>query len=320
MNHPSDTPPETDTTITVYQADFEVPMELAQRINDYIVWPIYVDEPPTVTTFESVDNPDIWIVRIYHNGKPDESIIQHMLSMFNAIEGLAIDQLAFNAIEERDWVSESQKHLAPIEVGRFVAYGSHDKGTIDPEKIGLLVDAGQAFGTGGHETTYGCLSFLNDLKDGDPYAIAPTNALDLGTGSGILAMAMESLWQIPILATDIDDVAVDRAAFILSENDRQIRNEGILEKGISLIVADGFDHPAFASEGPFDLITANILAEPLINLATKIHAHLSDKGTLILAGLLINQEADVLNAYQAIGMTLKKKLHRGDWSILLLQK
>lgn len=307
-----------DDTTTVYEASFDVSMATAQTISDEIYWPETFAFPPTVTTFETPEDPMIWKVRVYHNGLPNANTLKEIIATFNQVPGVEIDGLAFEAVEDKDWVSESQKQLAPVEAGRFIAFGSHDKDNIDASKIPLLVDAGQAFGTGSHETTKGCLMFLDQLEAG---GFTPKNALDLGSGSGILAMGSLSLWDVPVLATDNDDVAVERAAFILGENDKPTRPVGTMDQAaIALVVADGFEDGCFQAEGPFDLITANILAAPLIRFAHDVVKNMNKGGKLILAGLMIDQEDDVIAAYKREGLTLSQKRHDGNWSILLMEK
>lgn len=207
-------------------------------------------------------------------------------------------------LKDQDWVSQSQKLLTPVEAGQFFVYGSHDSDKVPPDCIAICIEAGQAFGTGQHETTHGCLRALDELVG----EISPENILDLGSGSGVLAIACAKLWPVSIIASDIDPIATDTAG-------QNTEINGV--PFINTLTSDGFENIAVKS---FDLITANILAGPLRDMAEDIAAHLAPEGILILSGLLTTQEDGVLNAYLDQGLQLKKKYILGEWSTLVLEK
>lgn len=270
------------------------------------------DFPPTVSYFE-IPGGTLWKVEIYFPGAPDYAFINLML----ARTGLIDWNHTIEPVEEKDWVSESQKLLAPVEAGDFLVFGSHDANKAKAELINLQIDAGQAFGTGKHETTAGCLEALTDLKA----SISPTTALDLGTGSGVLALAIHKLWgACKIIASDIDPIAVEVAADNVHINDGTLRDCGSDSAGIAMITAPGLDDAQFAEDQPFDLITANILAGPLIELAGDITGVLAEGGSLILSGLLVPQEKEVLDAYTARGLVSQGRIEKGDWVALTLCK
>ena len=153
-------------------------------------------------------------------------------------------------LENTDWVTESQKILKPIDAGHFYLYGNHDIESVPDHKLSILMEAGQAFGTGSHETTNGCLLAISDLYQ----KINPVNILDLGCGSGVLAIAMAKQWDSNIIASDIDPIATETAAENIALNN---------VTGIQAITCDGFENSALTENAPYDIIVANILAEPL---------------------------------------------------------
>lgn len=204
-----------------------------------------------------------------------------------------------------DWVTKSLEGLKPVRAGGFIVHGSHDRDHVEPGEIAIEIEAGLAFGTGHHGTTAGCLDMLASLVK----ERQPANALDLGTGSAILAIAIAKLADIPVLATDIDPVAVAVAA----ENTRL---NGVGDRIVTATAA-GFDDPVFARHGPFDLIVANILAKPLIELAPQMRRHMAPAdGALVLSGILERQHDAVVAAYVAEGFRHIQTLHRDEWVTL----
>ncbi len=270
--------------------------------------------PPTLSYFEQEEitgwtTDDDWLFEVFFNGEPDASYL-------GAIKNCVNVSLAIEKLENRDWVSESQKLLKPVTAGRIFIYGSHDADLKRDFGINLLVEAGQAFGTGQHETTCCCLLTLDSLID----EIKPKNVLDLGTGSGVLAMAAYSAWGCPTLATDIDPIAVAVTRDNIAINELTAREVGDMVSGIATTTADGLDDDAFQAEGPFDMIFANILARPLIEMAADITGALAKGGYLILAGLLLSQEKEVLESYCNQGLVKVGKNVRGEWPALLMRK
>lgn len=207
-----------------------------------------------------------------------------------------------------DWIKLSQEGLPPVRAGRFFVYGAHDAGTVPDGVIPIRIEAGLAFGTGHHETTALCLSVLSDLSKRRAYR----NVLDLGCGTGLLAIGAVKLWHRRVLATDIDAIAIE----VTREN--AVANEtGPL---VRAAVADGMQHPAIAGTAPFDLILANILAGPLTKLAPDICRAVAPGGTLVLSGLLHWQENLVLSFYRPHGLILRGIRRMNAWSALVLHK
>jgi ribosomal protein L11 methyltransferase len=208
-------------------------------------------------------------------------------------------------LPDEDWIAMSLKGLPAVAAGRFVVYGEHERDKLKAGQIGLWIEAGPAFGTGHHGTTKGCLQALDRLYEA---GLAPRRILDLGTGSGLLAIAAAKLWpDADILATDIDPESVEETAVNAARNDT----------AFEAVTADGFDHKAFEGRS-FDLILANILAGPLITLAPEIAAVLEPGGTVVLSGLLEEQADGVSAAYVAQGMTLHVSELVDGWGVLVL--
>src|SRR6185312_10346084 len=221
---------------------------------------------------------------------------------------LAGREVHVQLLPDTDWIKLSQQGLPPVRAGRFFVYGAHDAGTVPPGVIPIRIEAGMAFGTGHHETTSLCLAALSDLSKRRRYE----NVLDLGCGTGLLAIGAAKLWRRRVIASDIDPTAVE----ITRENDAA-NGESTL---IHAITADGLASPALAAKAPYDLIIANILASPLTQLAPSIAHSLSKGGALILSGLLTWQENLVLSFYRPFGLILRETRRDGPWTALVLQK
>lgn len=300
----------------IWRVSFECAAILSEQLDSAIETTADVrgEFPPTLSFFEQEDKAgwttnDDWLFEIFFNGEPDESYL-------NAMKTIVDVSFAIEKLEDRDWVSESQKLLKPVTAGRIFIYGSHDADLKRDFGINLLVEAGQAFGTGQHETTCGCLLTLDSLWD----ELKPKNVLDLGTGSGVLAMAAYSAWGCPTLATDIDPIAVDVTRENIAINNLPTREVGSMTSAIATATADGLDDEAFLAEGPFDVIFANILARPLIEMAADISNALASGGHLILAGLLDDQEKEVLESYCNQGLVKLGRNSSGGWPTLLMRK
>ena len=220
------------------------------------------------------------------------------------LNGEALD-VSFMPLPEEDWVTLSLKGLPSVEAGRFLVHGEHTAGDLTDAHIGLLIEAGPAFGTGHHGTTLGCLKAMDQLERD---SLKPASLLDLGTGTGLLAIAAKKLWpDAAILATDIDPVSVEETLVNAAKN-------GV---AFAAKTADGFDHPAF-DDRSFDLILANILAGPLIDLAPAMVKRLTPGAIVVLSGLLEEQAEKVTAAYVAEGLTLKESRVIEGWGTLVL--
>ncbi|MFD1613134.1 50S ribosomal protein L11 methyltransferase [Sphingomonas tabacisoli] len=255
-----------------------------------------------MTTEMVEDDVEQWRLDAYTDDEPDAAMIA-------AIRALAPSAAAIEPTVEKltdaDWVAMSQAGLEPIREGRFIVHTQAHPVEPGPGERAFLIDAGQAFGTGHHGTTSGCLAMLDRLADQ-----RFDNIIDLGTGTGLLAFAARHLWpEARVTATDIDPVAIE----VTREN---AALNGV--ERVDLIVADGARAPAISEAAPCDLIIANILAGPLIAMAPEIAAIAAPHATIVLAGLLANQADKVIAAYRAAGCTLEQSETRGDWTILRL--
>lgn len=241
-----------------------------------------------------------WLLHAY----TEHAISEVMLSLLPATLSPPHEE----ELEDRDWVAHSLEGLGVISAGPFVLFGSHDaERAADQPGIKLQVEANQAFGTGHHPTTAGCLEALGHLKD-----IAPSKILDIGCGSGILAMAARKLWPEPvIIASDIDLQSV------------KIAEENAVINGTPDIVfetAAGIEAKSAQHEAPFDLILANILAGPLKELAAPITSVATPGASLVLAGLLDEQRSDVEATYKTRGFTVTSEFGTARWPVLILTR
>ena len=257
--------------------------------------------PEGVGVFEMEDGSSLWEVGAYFTAPPDDVALALMAAAHGAAD------FAVSALPEIDWVAHVRRELSPVEAGRFFVYGSHDADRLPPGRIGLLIEAAMAFGTGHHGTTLGCLRALDRLVDA---GWQPERVIDLGCGTAVLAMAAARVWPGTMLASDIDTVAVEVAQANVLANGLQGR--------VACVEATGFDHPTIAERAPFDLILANILKGPLIDLAPDMARHAAPGGRAVLSGLLVTQADAVLDAYTGAGFSLEQREDIGDWSTLTL--
>jgi ribosomal protein L11 methyltransferase len=284
----------------------------AEALNDDVPELAMLDPQPVILTQEvDFNRADKWEVIAYFEGKPDADAVALIHSLAPSAKRA---KPVLEKLPDEDWVTLSQQAVQPVIAGRFYVHTSaHDQ--VPPALKAFRIEASQAFGTGGHETTSGCLGALDALRrTGKRFH----NILDVGTGTGLLAFAANHLWPLAcVTASDIDPVSIE----ISLDNARAnyVRLGGG-SGAVKLHVASGVDHPALQARGPYDLIIANILAGPLIELAPSIAPLLAEGGTLILAGLLDKQADDVANAYRAQGFRLAGRRDRGDWPCLRLIK
>jgi ribosomal protein L11 methyltransferase len=269
-----------------------------------------MDSPPVLMTSEA--DGDAWRMDAYFEAAPAEDDIALLLSLVPSAGGASP---VVERLSDRDWVTLSQAGLEPIHAGRFFVRTPAHRDAAPAGTIAFEIDAGRAFGTGHHETTTGCLWALDRLKStGASFA----NLLDLGTGTGLLAFAAMRLWPVArAAASDIDPVSIEVAAENAAVNHVRLgRARGQCE----LIVAPGMDHLRLKARAPYDLIIANILAGPLIELAPSVAGALAPGGRLVLAGLLNSQAEAVAAAYRRQGMMGGFSVERGDWPTLVMRK
>ena len=259
--------------------------------------------PTGVGVFEVEDGKGIWEVGGYFLDAPDDIDLALLSAAFGA------GPFVVSEVPDQDWVAKVRRELPPVEAGRFFVYGSHDAALLPEGRIGLLIEAAMAFGTGHHGTTLGCLRaydrLLNDAQRFD-------NVLDLGCGTAVLAMSAARMGAASVLASDIDPVAVEVALANVKANG--------LEGQVGCVEAIGFDSPVVQAGAPFDLIFANILKGPLIELAPDMAAHLAPGGRAILSGLLVEQADEIVEVYQGQGLALETREDLGEWSALTLRR
>ncbi|UOA26620.1 50S ribosomal protein L11 methyltransferase [Pseudosulfitobacter sp. DSM 107133] len=260
-------------------------------------------EPTGIGVFEVEDGSGLWEVGGYFSEQPDATALALLATMMEA------KPFVISELPETDWVAHVRRELAPVEAGRFFVYGSHDADKVPADSVPLLIEAAMAFGTGHHGTTLGCLRALDRLA-GDGWKA--DRVADIGCGTAVLAMAAARIWQGEVIASDIDEVAVDVAEANLAANN--------MAGAVKCVEAAGFDHPELRALAPYDLIFANILKGPLVALAPDIAAHLRADGVAILSGILNEQADDVLEHYFAAGHSLDHREVIGDWTTLTVRK
>lgn len=260
------------------------------------------DAVPIALTGADEDGP-FQEISLYVEGEP-EPVRQRFASLLAERDAHA--SVDAEILPDVDWVARSLEGLAPVRAGRFLVHGSHDRGKRQVGDIGIEIEAGMAFGTGHHGTTSGCLGMIDRVLK----RRRPRRSLDLGTGSAVLAIALAKAAHVPVLATDIDPVAT------------RIARENALLNGVGALVkpvtATGLRHPAFRRAGPFDLVVANILARPLMDLAPGMAALVSPGGDLILSGILARQRDAVIAAYVGQRFRHRQTTVRDGWVTLLL--
>lgn len=260
-------------------------------------------EPTGVGVFEVEDGSGLWEIGGYFTEAPDETALAVLAAAFGS------KPFVISELPETDWVAHVRRELAPVEAGRFFVYGCHDADKLPEGRIPLLIEAAMAFGTGHHGTTLGCLKALDFLLD---QGFTATKVADIGCGTAVLAMAAARVWDGDIIASDIDEVAVEVAEANLKAN-------GMSGK-VQCVEAAGFDHPELKSLAPYDLIFANILKGPLVALAPEISANLRVGGKAILSGILNEQAEDVVSVYLQNGFNASRNDQIGEWTSLVLTK
>lgn len=249
-----------------------------------------------------------WRIEALTEEKPDAAALAEALAGYLGVARESLPRIAVERLADVDWLALNRAQFPPVAAGRFFVHGSHFTGIPPKGALALCLDAGPAFGSGTHETTKGCLLAIDELLAAAP----PRNALDVGCGSGILALAIARAAGITVIASDIDPIAAattqeNAAANGLAERIVALAGEGVAGEGVR-------------RNAPYDLIVANILAEPLIALAPEIAGLLAPRGHLVLSGLLTAQQEMVLAAYRAAGLTPGRIIVLGDWSTMTLSR
>ena len=283
--------------IPLWQSRFLVPAAAVEAFLDAL------DDEFSVAAFEDAGRPDLWGIALIHQGEPDRAALLARLAPIAA--PWRID-LEIAPIPSTDWLHRAAESFPPQRIGRFWIHGSH---IAEPPPVGsvpIRLDAGQAFGSGEHESTRGCLLALDRLAR----HMKVRRALDVGCGTGVLAIAVAMAWAKPVVATDIDPVSA------------RFTENAARQNSVGRFIATGAGpglRPAVARDGaPYDLICANILARPLARLAPAIAGALAPQGRVVLSGLLWWQEAGVLAAYRAQGLPLKFRVALGGWRTLVV--
>jgi ribosomal protein L11 methyltransferase len=285
------------------KATFTAAFPEARRIWEFLERD-YAGEGTATSFAERADGQ--WSVDAYFGGNDGAEEVAGMLRDWLGADAFTAP-LDVEVLPDTDWVASNRESIRPIAAGRFILHGSHHRGLIPPSRFAIEIDAGRAFGTGHHATTAGCLAVLDRLLRTRTFR----NPLDLGAGSGVLAIALAKLLRRPVLATDIDATTVE----IARENARLNGVGGL----VHCVNAAGVDHAAIRRGAPYDLVVANILAEPLMRLAPRVAPLISKGGTLVLSGLLLHQRERVVAAYRGQGLRLIEARSFEGWAVLVFR-
>ena len=281
--------------------------EASARAATELIGELLDPEETAVSAFED-EASGAWRLEIYFASEPDEAAIRALLG--EAVGARGAEAAVFEPLNSRDWVASSLEGLRPVEAGRFIVHGAHDRAEAArrTNRIAIEIEAALAFGTGHHGTTRGCLIAIEAAAR----RRRPARALDVGTGTGVLAIALARLLRRPVAATDIDPVAVE----VARENARLNGAGGLVRP----VVAPGLRHPAIRAGRAYDLVVANILARPLIRLAPALAGALRPGGVLILSGLQGRDVPGVLAAARAQGLALASRGDIEGWATLVLKR
>ena len=293
----------TSAQTPTHRASFAIGDEQAARGVVDVLTEIFCEGEAAVAAFEQPGGS--WDITLHFAQAPDRALLREIVARQAGKE--IADTIAFDTIEARDWVKTSLESLVPVPAGRFVVHGAHDRARLPANKLNIEIEAALAFGTGHHGTTRGCLLLLDHLLK----AYRPQRLLDLGTGTGVLAIAAAKALRRTVLASDIDAPSVR-----LARENARLNATGNF---VHVIRAAGFSAPEFAALGPFDLVLANILANPLGQLAQPMSRHLAPGALVVLSGMLTPQAGGVIAAYRARGLVPLRHLTIDGWSSLLLR-
>lgn len=290
-------PPNDASHVMRVAATRDVAMRIANLISETF-------DPTEVAVANFERGEDDWLVEVFAGEAFDADRLRDLVAIA-AGEDVAAGT-TFSAVEEKDWVAASLEGLAPVKVGPFMVHGAHDRGRVPQSTIGIEIEAALAFGTGHHGTTQGCLAAIADIaRIGRPQRI-----LDVGTGTGVLAIAAARCFHTTVIASDIDIVAVRTA--------RANARANKAGAGMTLLHAAGADVQSITAQGPYDLILANILLPPLKRLARPLRNLLAPGGRIVLSGLLVAQAPAALAAYRSQGLHLVSRRHIEGWATLTL--
>ncbi|MEL7214340.1 MAG: 50S ribosomal protein L11 methyltransferase [Pseudomonadota bacterium] len=260
-------------------------------------------EPTGVGVFEVEDGSGLWEVGGYFTEKPDLG----GLALLENLHGAR--PFAVSKLDDVDWVAQVKRELTPVEAGRFVVHGAHDRDVIPSQKISLEIEAAMAFGTGHHGTTQGCLMAFDALLHA---GLTARNVADIGSGTAVLAMAAVAAMPARAIASDIDPVATMTARANTMWNGHGAR--------VQCVTAPGFRHPVLRARAPYDLVFANILAAPLKRLAPQMAAHTESGSIVILSGILNRQARGVEGVYEGHGFSIAARRQIGEWTTLTLRR
>jgi ribosomal protein L11 methyltransferase len=293
------------STITpaTHRANFAIGSEATAKNVVDLLTESFFEGQAAIAAFERPDG--IWDVTVHFAEAPDQNSIRDLVGIAAGDE--VAQSIVFDTVEAKDWVKATLEDLVPVPAGRFTVHGQHDRARVPPNKLSIEIEAALAFGTGHHGTTRGCLLLLDQVLK----AYYPRRVLDLGTGTGVLAIGAAKALHRAVLASDIDGASVR-----VARDNARLNQTGDL---VQVIRATGFSAPQFAGRGPFDLVLANILANPLRQLAGPMTRHLAPSALVILSGLLTPQAAGVIAAYRARGLVPLRHLRIDGWSSLLLR-
>jgi ribosomal protein L11 methyltransferase len=260
----------------------------------------------TVSRFGDDDDGD-WRVEGLAGRAPDRTALDVALALAAACRGVPVPEACVEPLPSRNWLADNQAEFPAFTVGRFFVHGSHLAEPIPTGRIDLLIDAGAAFGSGRHATTAGCLRALDDLA-----RRRFRRPLDMGCGSGILAIAIAKLWRVPVLAADADGGAV-----AVTRNNARLNGVG---DRVRAVRSDGCRSPAIAAAPPFDLIVCNILARPIRMMAPSLARRLAPGGVAVLSGFLERDANGVLAAHRGQGLRLVRRIAIDGWRTLVLTR
>jgi ribosomal protein L11 methyltransferase len=252
------------------------------------------------------DSEGPWLCELYFGEAPDEDAIRAIIR--DVAGDVAADALTFEEVAAQDWIATSLEGMKPVDAGRFTVHGAHSRGDLKPNRFNIEIEAALAFGTGHHGTTRGCLIHLDSILK----RRKPSDIVDIGSGTGVLAFAAAKALKDFIHAGELDpdSVVVARA---------NARLNGVAPF-VRPVVAAGLQHPDLRASRTYDLVFANILARPLKALAPEIARATAPSGELILSGLLIRDVPGVLSKYRAFGFHLVSRIHLEGWASLILRR